>query len=74
MHWREDCICSRSITTYVLSILIILGIVNAVSQQITHIISVNARELDVKVSSEDFWKTFGSLLKPSVNGTIDDDK
>jgi hypothetical protein len=74
MRWTKDCIFSRSMITHIITVVVILGIINAVSQQITHTISVDARELNVKVSSEDFWKAFGPLLKPSINKTIEDDK
>jgi hypothetical protein len=53
---------------------VILGVINAVLQQITQTASVDARELNVKVSSEDFWKILSPLLKQSINETIEDDK
>jgi hypothetical protein len=59
---------------YVLALLLILGITNVILYQVTYIISVDARDLNVRVSSEDFWKTFGPLLKLPINGTIEDDE
>jgi hypothetical protein len=57
-----------------IAVLVILGVINAVLQQITQTASVDARELNVKVSSEDFWKILSPLLKQSINETIEDDK
>jgi hypothetical protein len=59
---------------YILALLLILGITNAILYQVTHTITANTRELNVRISSKDFWNTFGPLLKVSINGSIGDDE